>query len=322
MEIDAVITYVDGNDPVLNEKRSRYLKGGQGTQSDVAGSTRFADVGEIFWCVASLNKFAPWIRKIHIVTDGQDPGLENFMNEHFPSGHIPMEIVDHKVIFRGYEEYLPTFNSNSIETMTWRIPGLSEHFIEMNDDFMLCAPLSPQDLFTPDGKQTCYAKVVPILSSKILTFLKPKRKGRKPVTFKRLLLNAVKVSRTHPFWFLRINHTPRPLLVSCYEKFYAEHPDAIILNIKDRFRDLCQYVPKEVQFHLQYKRNKLNVLPYKDVLFYMEPKRKKDYVKRKLRKLEEKNYRFCCFNSIDQASAEDRALVEAWIWQRLGLEKP
>lgn len=136
--IDVVITWVDGNDPVLNAKRAAFIKPEEAVEKDIAAPNRYANRGEIYWCIRSVNKFMPWVRRIFLVTDGQDPKAES---------RIPIEIVDHKVIFRGYEEYLPTFCTSSIEAMLWRIPGLSEHYIYLNDDFMLCRPVTPEMFF-------------------------------------------------------------------------------------------------------------------------------------------------------------------------------
>ena len=147
MKIDAVITWVDGDDPRHKAKREQYGDRRIFAQDDVAGSTRYKSLGEIFYCIASLNRFAPWLNKIYIVTDEQNPMVEEFLHRHFPEGAIPMEIVDHKVIFRGYEEYLPTFNSISIESMTWRIPGLAEHYIEFNDDLILAGAVHLSHVF-------------------------------------------------------------------------------------------------------------------------------------------------------------------------------
>ena len=157
-KIDAVITWVDGDDPRHRAKRQRFGTQKHFAEENVAGDTRFSNLGEIFYCVASINRFAPWINKIFIVTDEQNPNLEPFLEQHFPQGYIPIEIVDHKTIFRGYEHYLPTFNSISIESMTWRIPGLSDKFIEFNDDFVLCAPVTPADFFAGENKLVCYAQ--------------------------------------------------------------------------------------------------------------------------------------------------------------------
>ena len=79
MKIDAVITWVDGKDPVHREKRAKYADSSMLRADDVAGDTRFVEVGELKWCVASINRYAPWINKIYIVTDSQDPHLEDFM---------------------------------------------------------------------------------------------------------------------------------------------------------------------------------------------------------------------------------------------------
>lgn len=210
MKIDAVITWVDGDDPRHIAKRRLYGTPSMFKADDVAGSTRFSSLGEIFWCVASLNRFAPWLNKIYIVTDGQDPGLDKFISGTFPQGHIPMEIVDHKVIFRGYEDYLPSFNSVSIETMTWRIPGLGDHFIELNDDFMLNAPVTPKEFFTCDGKPICYAKRYSVALTRFTRLFKHRKDGSKKVTFKELMLNAASIAGSRSFYF-RLGHTPRAL---------------------------------------------------------------------------------------------------------------
>ena len=74
--VDAIIAWVDGSDPVLAEKRSRYVRGGESASlSSGAHSTRFASINEIRYCVLSIFKFAPFIRNIFIITDGQDPDL-------------------------------------------------------------------------------------------------------------------------------------------------------------------------------------------------------------------------------------------------------
>ena len=46
---------------------------------------------------------------------------------------------------------LPTFSSHAIETSLHRIPGLSNHFIYSNDDFLLTRPTGPEDFFHANG---------------------------------------------------------------------------------------------------------------------------------------------------------------------------
>ncbi len=127
--IDVVIAWVDGNDPKLSEKRNKYLKGKDSLTHRSARTTLFASVDEIKYCVLSIFKFAPFVRNVFIVTDNQKPAIFDDVKTFFPERLKSIRIVDHKEIFRGFEEYLPTFNSISIGNMVWRIEELSENFI-------------------------------------------------------------------------------------------------------------------------------------------------------------------------------------------------
>ena len=191
--IDAVVTWVDGNDPEHRRKRLSFEKGGELSLDDVAGDIRYVSIGEINYCVASILRYAPFVRNIYIVTDNQDPHLENLVEQYFPGQYSRIHIVDHKVIYRGYEHFLPVFNSLSIETMMWRIPDLSEHFIYFNDDFMLVRPTGPEDFFVGD-KVVCYANRMSIPFANLLQFLKPKRKGHKMLTFKHTMVRSAEVA--------------------------------------------------------------------------------------------------------------------------------
>ncbi len=315
MKIDAVITWVDGDDPRHREKRSRYGHEKIFEAQDVAGDTRYSSLGEIFWCVASINRFAPWIDRIYIVTDGQDPKIETPIKEMFPEGYIPMEIIDHKVIFRGYEDYLPVFNSVSIETMTWRIPGLSDCFIEFNDDFMLASPATPEDFFTSDGKPICYAERNSVTVTKFTRMFKHRKDGSRKVTFKGLMTNAADIAGSKKFYF-RLEHTPRALRRDFYEKWFSEHKEQMLQNIRYRFRDPDQFTPQELQYLALYRNGDCIHRNPRNILFFLQPKRKKGYVGQKLAKLSRmKNCKFLCFNSIDLASKPDRDLIFSYIRQ-------
>lgn len=320
MKIDAVITWVDGDDPRHKEKRRQYGTQKMLNTDDVAGSTRYKSVGEIFYCVASLNRFAPWLNKIYIVTDEQNPNVEPFLKQYFSEGYIPVEIVDHKIIFRGYEQYLPTFNSICIETMTWRIPGLSEHFIEFNDDLILTAPVVPEDFFTTDGKLVCYGRKYSSLVVKLHGLLKYRCDGSKRVTFKETMDNAAALLGRH-FYMIKIYHTPKALLKSYYEQYFSEHPEYLMQNISHRFRNLKQFNAQELQYLDFYKQEKCELRRASSVLLYLKPKKSVEYIKDKLRLFSERNdYKFACFNSLDQVSEEGRNLVVDWIESRIGLK--
>ena len=319
MQIDAVITWVDGNDPAHKARMAQYGKQSDFARDDVAGSTRYASIGEIAWCIASINRFAPFIRKIHVVTDGQDPQLGEFLDRNFPEGHIPVEIVDHKEIFRGYEAYLPVFNSRAIETMLWRIPELSERYIYFNDDFLLTAPMTPEDFFTEEGV-ICYADKYRTLVTDLTRAWKTLRhRGQKQVTFKGALRNAVAVAGGGGSFFLHYGHSPRALLRSFYEEFFAKHPEALIRNIGHRFRDATQFSTEQVQFISLYRAGRCEVRKLDDLHFFFQLKDKPHYLDRKLQKLEQGSYKFCCFNSLDKLTEADQKRVIDWIDRRLGI---
>lgn len=319
--IDAVITWVDGNDERHKAKRMKYGNTAMFQAEDIAGNTRYASVGEIFYCIASLNKFAPWLNKIYIVTDEQDPKVTEFIKKHFPQRQIPIEIVDHKTIFKGYEEYLPTFNSIAIESMTWRIPGLSEHYIEFNDDFFLSAPTVPEDFFTPDNRVVCYGKRGCLFLVRMTRIIKRRKNGEKKVTFKELMLNAAS-QLGNKFLFIKIYHTPRALLKSVYEKFFAEHQEELIKNISYRFRHYKQYIPQEIQALQLYNEGRCILREAHGNLLYLKPKESTGYIRKKLELFTSlPKFKFCCINSLDQASEGIQKSVTAWIEQRLGLKK-
>ena len=92
-------------------------------------------------------KFASFVRKIFIVTDEQTPSINEIVKKYFPKRISDIEIIDHKHIFRDYEDFLPTFNSICISNMLWRIEGLSDHFVYFNDDVFLTRKISPEVWF-------------------------------------------------------------------------------------------------------------------------------------------------------------------------------
>src|SRR5690606_261451 len=61
-----------------------------------------------------------------------------------------VKVVTHEELYPN-PSVLPTFNSNHIETVLHRIPGLAEHFLYLNDDFFFARRCTPEDFFTIGG---------------------------------------------------------------------------------------------------------------------------------------------------------------------------
>lgn len=315
MKIDAVITWVDGNDERHRQKLRHFCPQDVLNAEDKAGDERFANIGEIFWCIASLNRFAPWLNKIYVVTDEQDPGLDGFLAANFPSGYIPVEIVDHKTIFRGYEQYLPTFNSITIETMTWRIPGLSDYYIEFNDDLMLAQPVTPEDFFTPDGKVICYGEFSSIPFTRFTRLFKP----RGTVTTKSSHANGA-VEAGNRFRYLRLAHCQKALRRDFWENYYRDHPEKLIANIEYRFRSDKQFTSQALQYVTLYNEGKCVVKSVGDALFFMQPKPGTDYFDRKMARLRAIKPKYLCLNSIEKLNGSQRQELIAWIEQLLDIK--
>ena len=100
------------------------------------------------YSLRSIEKFAPWILKVFIVTNGQVP-------DWLDANHPKVQIIPHELIFPN-KSVLPTFSSSAIEMNLHRIPGLSEHFIYFNDDVFLGQPVYPYDFYTLEKGQIMY----------------------------------------------------------------------------------------------------------------------------------------------------------------------
>ncbi len=147
--VDVVYTWVDGSDPAWNAAREQRLAGVTGTAQtrESSGQARFLAHDELRYSFRSLHLFAPWVRRIHLVTAGQVP-------DWLDAGHPMVNVVDHSQILPA--DGLPTFNSHAIETSLHRIEGLAEHFVYFNDDFLLGRPVRPETFFTAAGLCATY----------------------------------------------------------------------------------------------------------------------------------------------------------------------
>ena len=112
------------------------------------GGNRFIDNEELRYSLRSVEMYAPWVRHIWIVTNGQVPAWLNLSNPH-------VSIVTHADIFRN-ASHLPSFSSPAIEANLHRIPGLASRFVYLNDDVMFAKPVFPDDFVTHGGGQKIF----------------------------------------------------------------------------------------------------------------------------------------------------------------------
>ena len=325
--IDVVISWVDGNDPVLSAKRISYLRGNDGAVLHPgAHPTRFASVNEIRYCVLSILKFAPFIRKIFIITDGQDPNLYEDIQTHFPARVDSVKIVDHKEIFEGFDQYLPTFNSISIGHMIWRIKGLSDNFVYFNDDTFLIRTMEPTDWFINNqpvmrGKwaiaplhKIAWNKIRKIYYHSLLNrvVFEPR------ASFHIGQWNSAAILGFKTSYFTN-SHTPHTVNRKTAEKFFFENKSLIEKNISYRFRNHSQFTFISLSNHLQILRGNRHIA--NPDLAYLQPyKRPEDYIDKKIRFCErKKNLKYICVQSLEMCRLEDQQKIFNWMDKILNL---
>lgn len=322
--IDVVITWVDGSEPNHKQKIEKFLNTSRQHRTSSAHTTRFESVNEIKYCVLSILKFAPFVRKIFIVTDDQNPKLDKDIKALFPSRLKDVHIIDHKEIFEGYEEFLPTFNSLSIETFMWRIKGLADNFVYFNDDLFLVRTISPEDWFR-NGRPVMRGKwksrpSVLLLKKRLLKYIKKE-------IFQIKEPNLHPVFKISQYWiaeilgfkkkYFRTDHTPNPLNKACLEQFFNERKDVFIKNASYKLRHYSQYNTVALANHIEISNKNTYFEATQEV--YLKPVNKEPrYVTKKLAKWKEnKEIKFMCVQSLDMATKKDRERILQWLENNL-----
>jgi hypothetical protein len=289
--VDAVVTWVDGEDLKHRAKRKRYLAdpGGDAKPERVAiKARRFSDNGEVRFCLRSIRNYAPWVRTIWLVTDDQVPAA---IDRRDAERHN-IRIVDHREIFRGYEELLPTFNSYAIESMLWRIEGLADRFLYFNDDMMLVGPVEPTDFFSDDGKVILRGRWTSLREypGGVISFFGTNK-----------LLGAEMLGYTSEHFF-GCAHVIYPMLRPAMEELFGEFKPAFLANAGYRFRSREQFWPMSAHDHLLLKSDRARVVQPRDsALFSVRycQTASPDAIEARLKQLTDGTMRFACINCLE-----------------------
>lgn len=244
--IDFVVTWVDGNDEKWRLKKAKYDGSINTSKYSMNSEKAYREWGTFKYWFRGVEKFAPWVNKVYLVTDNQKPDWLNINSD-------KLVLIDHKEIINN--EFLPVFSANPIENNIHRIPGLSEHFVFFNDDMYLTAPVSPDDFFSDEGLPKYNTALAPITTERygtghfqmndmgIITsyftrkeilkngqFFSPKQ-GIKQIVKTLLYRNTKFICG---FWE---SHLPYPLLKSTFELVWEKESDALNKTSSNRFRD-------------------------------------------------------------------------------------
>lgn len=300
--LDIVIAWVDGNDAELQQKRQHYL----GQTSEKTEATRYAHNNEIYYNIASILKYVPYVRHIYVVTDQQKPlWLDEFEKQGL-AVKDQIKIIDHQVLFAGYQQYLPTFNSLSIEMMLWNIPDISPYFLYLNDDFFFNAPSAVED-FIEDG----HVKVYGHWQSNKALKMKFKwrdwlnKKFKKIPKAKYTMAQMLSADVLGLDRYFEIHHRPHVVVQQKLAEFFKAHPQLLIEQISPRFRSFYQFLPVGLSNHLCIQSQQATLLS--DIqLVYLKNAEGIETFKQALQNM---NIPYGCVQSLDQFSAEQRQHV-------------
>ena len=318
--IDVVITWVDGDDELWQQKITPYLEK-KIDWSNKKDTLRFQSIDEISYSIRSIIKFAPFVRNIFLVTDNQKPASFDELVVLAKHRDINLKLVDHKEIFKGYEHCLPTFNARSIGTMLFRIKGLADHFIYFADDFFFMKEVKDSDFFI-NGQPIIRGQWAKFYEDRI--FRKFYLKTLKLLGIKNRVVKAGS-KKAQQFGakyngldsYVKLHHTPKGIRKSTIESIFNDNPSLLEHNIKYRLRSEHQFLISSLAYHREIKNGTCKIQKNLQ-LTYFQSYKSFFMVKIKLWWfLFNKNKLFTCFQSLDIADEKTINYIKAWMNKRL-----
>lgn len=300
--IDLVYLWVDGNDPKWQAKRNAFLE--RKVENSLSSfNGRYVNNDELKYSLRSVERYAPWIRKIFIVTDDQSPEWLDIENP-------KIKIIDHKEILPA--ESLPCFNSNVLEHFLCKISNLSEYFILSNDDTFFNKIVSPTTFFGKDGYPIIRLTRKPF--RRFRWFLREQIFKNPHKLYSKALFNAAElVKQKFGFFYNGLPHhnIDSYLKSDCIrvgEQIFKNEIDHTkmnhIRNANDIQRIVYSYVAlAEKRGHLRYVSNdeSLHIHIQKD---------------RHFEKLKKFDPTFFCMNDSEYADDNDRMKLKVWLSTR------
>jgi len=203
--MDAVITYVNGLDPIWLKEYGAAV----GMQTML--EKRFRDWGTLKYLLRGIQSNMPFVRNVYLVVSG-DSQVPEWVDKSV------LKVVKHSDIIPS--QFLPVFNASAIEMFLHRIEGLDEEYLYFNDDCFPVLPFDERELFE-DGKPAVK------MAKHFLTFNNPFR-----VLVKKSCRFAMEAADAKPGCsFLRPPHSVSPMLRSHCEELYKRRESEIFASI-------------------------------------------------------------------------------------------
>lgn len=245
-KVDFIIPWVDGSDEAW---RAEFAKYHSAAGMEDASTARYRDWDNLHYWFRGVEKFAPWVGRIHFITWGH---LPPWLNREHPQ----LNIVRHGDILE--KKYLPVFNINPLEISLHRIAGLAERFVYFNDDCFLGQPVAEERFFR--GGLPCDTARLSIIPPSSIghiimndVALINARHAKKQAMRGRLgkwfnyrygvgdMLKTLTLMPWSSFAGFKDPHMPQPFLRSTFERLWDEQAPELTSTLNNRFRSLLDY---------------------------------------------------------------------------------
>lgn len=327
-KIDFIVTWVDPNDQEWIQSYNYYRP-----EKPISDDARFRDWNIFRYWFRAVERYAPWVNKVFLVTNGKFPDWINPDCE-------KLVLVKHSDYIP--EKYLPTFNSNTIELNFGRIKELSEHFVLFNDDIIINAPVEPEYYFRgglPCGfnfespyhnpyhtKENHFGiSITRYCNMAILNSHFNRREtvrqawskwyGRH-LWGKPLLLSLMMLGRTH-FESFVVTHLEQPMLKSLFQEVWEKEPDSMDCSCS-RFRQEMNLNQWLIQYW-QFASNKFYPMKRKGLVY---ERYNKDIISDMQKVILEERVNSVCINDNPFCSEEDFLLASKTIRECLERKFP
>lgn len=300
-KIDFVILWVDGNDKEWLKEKEKYQPNLRNNENN--NTSRFRDWDNLKYWFRMIEKNADWVNKIYFITWGHIPNWLNTKSK-------KLKIIKHSDYIP--KEYLPTYNSNTIEMNLFRIKELSENFVLFNDDMFMTNKTKKEDFFKNNLPCECYSETT-INSNKandiyIHTLLNNmsiinkhfnkknvyKKNFFKYINFKYSFKDNLSTIMLLPFknFSMIVNkHLPVSLKKSVLKELWNKEHEAMEKSSLNRFRDLSDISQYLIRY---YQICSGNFIPRKSNFgMYFRLENNNNHI---IKQLEKNKYKIACFN--------------------------
>ena len=207
--VDALIKYIDLRDPSLERKGIHQIK-------------KDYDNEELRYCIRSILKNIPWIRKIFIIMPNKKV---RFFKDY--------DFIKNKIIYVNDKDILGFDSSNSLafQFRYWRMKkfGISNNFISMDDDYFIGHPLNKTDFF-----YVLNGQVTPLIITHKFTKLDKISTQKKMIEYKNMI-NKFDEEQTSPIFRYSLYLTYSYIIKLFKEPLFipVHTHNAIPINLKE-----------------------------------------------------------------------------------------